>query len=118
MPQFPHWRLSGPLTEVAGLLASNLAIEAHHGGDPVVDRVIARIAFSHRQLADLGNLSGACLCAALELARCRNAFDDLHQAANSPRGFYDSVLIGFAHQDQGIEKSQDRQDRRLPRQDH
>ena len=67
------------------------------------DGVIARIASPHCQLADLGNPSGRLLCAAIELGRCCNTVEDLHQPANSPCGFYDRVRVGLARQDEGVE---------------
>ena len=59
----------------SGLLAGDLAIEVHHRGNPVVERSVAGIAFLHRQLADLGDLSSRLLCSALEFSRCRNGID-------------------------------------------
>jgi hypothetical protein len=94
--------LGGP-NRGCGLLAGNHAIDAHHIGDPVIDGIIARIPLPHCQLADLGNLTGRLLCAAIELGRRRNTVEDLYQPANSPCGFYDRVRVGLARQDEGVE---------------
>ena len=38
----------------------------------------------------------------IELGCCSNAFDCLHQASDSPRGFHRRVCIGLADQDKGL----------------
>ena len=98
----PHWGAWGPQQRLRAL-AGNHAIDTHHIGDPVIDGVIARIPLPHCQLADLGNLSGRLLCAAIELSRRGNTVEDLHQPACSPGSLYDSVRVGLARQDEGIE---------------
>jgi hypothetical protein len=42
-------------------------------------------------------------CAAFQLGCCSDAFDDLDQAPNSPRGFHDRVFIAFTSQDKGLQ---------------
>ena len=100
-----------------GLLAGNPAIETHHGGDPVVDRVVARIAFPHCQLADLDNLNRRLLRATLQLGGCRKTVDDFRQAANSPCSFNDSGPHCARPATRGHREARDRQDRRLRQQD-
>jgi len=46
---------------------------------------------------------GRLLCAAIELSRRGNTVEDLHQPAYSPGSFYDSVRVGLARQDEGVE---------------
>ena len=82
--------------------ARNRAIKAHHRGDPVVNGVVARIAFPHCKFAYFGYLIGRLFCTPLQISR-RLATDDFRQAGNSLCGLYDWVLIRFAQQDQGIE---------------
>jgi hypothetical protein len=101
-PATPSLGCPNAPTEV-GLSAGNRAIETHHRGDPVIDGVIARIAFAHCQFANIGNLNGCLTRAPFELGCCRNTIDDFCQAARSPCGSYDRIRAGLACQNEGTE---------------